>query len=161
MFFDQIPVLSIWSICLSLFQSTILQFCPLGGTDHQHLRSKIALILVSWPTGYNRPSRNADISWELDNWSSTSRWSNYNCPASPASAKFDKYQIFIFPTMIRNSAGQHQRLWKSGKRFGLKLEKEEERKILKIAAIKFRLGDSEVPAENTIWWSQNVLFFGF
>ena len=123
-------------------------------------RSKIALILVSWPTGYNRPSRNADISWELDNWSSTSRWSNYNCPASPASAKFDKYQIFIFPTTIRNPTGQHQRLWKNGKRLGLKLEKEEERKILKIAAIKFRLGDSEVPAENTIWWSQNI-FFGF
>ena len=30
--------------------------------------------------GYNRPSRNADISWELYNWTSTNRWSNYNCP---------------------------------------------------------------------------------
>ena len=105
-------------------------------------RSKIALILVSWPTGYNRPSRNADISWELDNWSSTSRWSNYNCPASPASAKFDKYQIFIFPTMIRNLAGQHHDIRgceKVGKGLGWNWKK------------KRREKSSKLPPSNSDW----------
>ena len=76
-----LSIWSIWQLWMSCsFSKCHASFCPLGGTGHRHLRSKIALILVSWPTGYNRPSRNADISWELNNWTSTSRWSNYNCP---------------------------------------------------------------------------------
>ena len=68
-------------------------FCSLGGTGRRLEGSKIDLILVSWPTGCNRPSRNDDISWELNNRTSTGRWSNYNWPEMTQTTQQNTFQF--------------------------------------------------------------------
>ena len=149
-----------------------LHFIFLGGSLHclasclRPLRSKIALILVSWPTGYNRPSRNADISWELNNWTSTSRWSNYNCPAgilwvSIFISLADMSQILFSICQIwtrqslkafikQNKRFQYKRIWVE--KDWAEIGKEEEAKSAKLVSSNSDWAIQKNPQKTQFWW---------